>query len=383
MPKFQQKPKPFATIVALALTGILSLTGCQSETAGAIGSDTPTPVAETHVPLAELTPLEKPKEYQGGTTAVLAGGSGEPIIQNPKVTLPATVTSYERTGERAVVVDDTSRVLALSMNGSLASLVYALGLGDHLVGRDIVTDEPAFADLPVVTKSGHSLDAESVINLAPTLIITDGSIGPLDVVLQLRDAGITLVFVERDSSFSGSYRIAQQVADALGVSAAGTELASVLQDRLESKIAEIAGLAPSSPEDRLRMAFLYVRGTAKIYYLFGAESGADALIDALAGIDIATESNWVGMRPVTDEAIIALNPDLILVMTDGLESVGGIDGLFTVLPALELTNAGQHRRVVDMADSEILGFGPQMDAVLDALARAIYAPEQPSRGTNG
>jgi iron complex transport system substrate-binding protein len=77
---------------------------------------------------------------------------------------------------------------------------------------------------------------------------------------------------------------------------------------------------------------------------------------------------------MTDEAMVAANPDLILVMTDGLESVGGVDGLLADKPAIALTTAGQHRRFVDMADGDILSFGPRTPAVLDALARAIYAP---------
>ena len=77
---------------------------------------------------------------------------------------------------------------------------------------------------------------------------------------------------------------------------------------------------------------------------------------------------------MTDEALIQANPDLILVMTDGIKSAGGVDGLLETKPAIALTAAGQHRRFVDMADGEILSFGPRTAGVLDALARAIYAP---------
>jgi iron complex transport system substrate-binding protein len=80
------------------------------------------------------------------------------------------------------------------------------------------------------------------------------------------------------------------------------------------------------------------------------------------------------MQPMTDEAIIAANPDLILVMTDGIASAGGIDGLLAAKPAIALTAAGQNQRFVDMADGDILSFGPRTAAVLDALARAVYAP---------
>jgi iron complex transport system substrate-binding protein len=124
----------------------------------------------------------------------------------------------------------------------------------------------------------------------------------------------------------------------------------------------------------VRIAFLYLRGASGIYYFFGEGSGADELIRALGGIDVAAEIGWSGMKPMTDEALIAANPDLILVMTDGLSSVGGVDGLLESKPAVALTTAGMHCRVVDMADGQVLSFGPQTPAVLDALARAIYAP---------
>jgi iron complex transport system substrate-binding protein len=120
--------------------------------------------------------------------------------------------------------------------------------------------------------------------------------------------------------------------------------------------------------------FLYLRGASGIYYLFGSGSGADELIDGLQGIDAAKEIHWSGMKPMTDEGIVAMNPDVLLVMTDGLASAGGLDGLLRSKPAIALTTAGQNRRIVDMADGDILSFGPRSAQILDALARAIYAP---------
>jgi iron complex transport system substrate-binding protein len=78
---------------------------------------------------------------------------------------------------------------------------------------------------------------------------------------------------------------------------------------------------------------------------------------------------------MTAEALVQAAPDVILMMTEGLASVGGIDGLLTSIPAVAATPAGEKRRIVDMADTEILSFGPRTPQILDALARAIYAPE--------
>ncbi|TPX00892.1 hemin receptor, partial [Schumannella luteola] len=101
--------------------------------------------------------------------------------------------------------------------------------------------------------------------------------------------------------------------------------------------------------------------------------GASRLITALGARDLASELGWSGEVPMTDEAMIAADPDLILVMTDGLASAGGVDGLLAAKPAIGLTTAGEHRRFVDMADGVVLSFGPRSAAVLDALARSLYA----------
>jgi iron complex transport system substrate-binding protein len=207
------------------------------------------------------------------------------------------------------------------------------------------------------------------------VIITDTSLGPWDTILQVRDAGIPVVVVDSHRSIDSVGALISQVADSLGVSERGAALAARTTAAIDAKVAEIAAIAPADPAQRLRMMFLYVRGQSGVYYLFGEESGADTLITALGGIDVAGEIGWQGMRPVTDEALIDANPDLILMMSKGLESVDGVDGLAEHLPAVAQTDAGRNRRIVDMSDTTILSFGPATAQVLDALAVAVYAPE--------
>jgi len=77
---------------------------------------------------------------------------------------------------------------------------------------------------------------------------------------------------------------------------------------------------------------------------------------------------------MTDEGMVKAAPDVVLVMSNGLESVGGVDGLLERLPAVANTPAGEHRRIVDMDDTQVLSFGPSTADVLDALAVALYAP---------
>jgi iron complex transport system substrate-binding protein len=350
---------------------MVALGGCATPHAG---GTTPSPTVSDGRPLAELDLVADPRTHVGPSTAMLATEAIEPVDDDPVQQLPATVISRDPGGDVEVAVADTSRVLGLDLAGSIAASIWGLGLGETLVGRDTATTFDGAGDLPLVTTGGHTVDAESVLALRPTLIITDGSIGPRDVLTQLRESGVTVVFIDNEPSFDGAAQLARDVATALGVPATGELLADRIRADVDAKIAEIAAIAPPAPDDRVRMIFLYLRGGSGIYYLFGEESGSTDLIRALSGVDVAGEIGWTGMQPMTDEAIIAANPDLILVMTDGIESAGGIDELLRAKPAIGLTNAGQNRRFVDMADGDILSFGPRSAAVLDALARAIYAP---------
>jgi iron complex transport system substrate-binding protein len=351
----------------------LVISGCQpgSFTASA---EIPADITD-RVDLADIDWLDTPRDWVGASTAVLTTHRVTPITDTPPTpSLPTTVVSDDLAGPREVTVTAAERIIAVDMAGSLAQTVWGLGLGDRLVGRDISTKFPGTEDLPLVTGTGHAISPESVLNLRPDIIITDGTVGPIDVMLQLRQAGVTVVFIQIPAGINQAAAQAVRVAEILGVPAEGEALAERVTAEITEVVDVISAHTPQSSDDKLRMMFLYLRGSSGIYYLFGNESGSGELIEALGGIDVAGQIGWVGLRPVTDEALIAANPDLILVMTSGLDSVGGVEELVRTKPAIGLTQAGQNRRFVDMADSEVLGFGPRTPLVLDALARAIYSP---------
>jgi iron complex transport system substrate-binding protein len=358
---------PFARSAALlVVAGILAACGAGADGHGADADD------RASVDLAEATVLDDPKAYEGETHAGLARTPLSPVADDPEPDLPVTVTDSQGT---KVTVDDASRILALDVYGTLSQTVYELGLGDRVVGRDISTQMDEAAGLPLVTSNGHDLNAESILELDPTVILTDTSLGPWDVILQMRDAGIPVVVVDSARSLTNIGSLTDEIATALGVPDEGRLLADRIESEVEDVRAKITDVAPTAVQDKLRIIFLYVRGQAGVYYMFGEGSGADGLITALGGHDVTREIGWDGMKPVNDEGIISAQPDLILMMTDGLESVGGVDGLLERLPAIAQTPAGQKRRIVDMADSQILSYGPRTAEVLNSLAVAIYAPE--------
>lgn len=309
-------------------------------------------------------PDREPDGGCGPATATVASTDVTPLAEPPVPSLPVRVDSADGT---EVTVADASRILPVNLSGSIAEIVFSLGLGDRVVGRDTATTFPSAAGLPLVTPAGHDLSAEGVLALDPSVMLVDASIGPPEVLDALRRSGIPIVFVDDEQSLAAVPRHIGEVAAALGVPAAGDRLA----ERVAAEIAQ-ARRDPPAGGRPVRIAFLYVRGTAAVYLLGGEGSGADAMIEAIGGQDAGSAIGLTKFRPLTSEGLILAGPDVILVMTDGLASVGGVDGLLA-LPGVAQTPAGQRRRIVDMDDGVLLNFGARTGAAVAALAEVVWA----------
>lgn len=312
-------------------------------------------------------------EIGPGTAAAAGNGCGiatarlddedvSPLDPAPAPALPVTVDSAD--GGK-VTVTSADRILAVNLYGSLAEIVFSLGLGDRVIGRDTSTTFPSAAKLPLVTPQGHDLAAEAVLALNPTVVIVDDSIGPATVLDQVRAAGIPVVVVDDEQTLAGVPAHIRAVAGALGVAEAGERLVT----RVETEIAA----ARREGGRPLRIAFLYVRGTAGVFLIGGRGAGSDAMIEAIGATDAGSAIGLTKFRPLTSEGLINAAPDVILVMTEGLRSVGGVDGLLK-LPGVAQTPAGVTRRIVDMDDGILLNFGARTGKAVAALAKAVYGP---------
>lgn len=316
-----------AALAAMALT----LTACagastgspttmaQSPTASAsTGSSAPAtpggPIIITAADLPEITPLSKPGPQTPARIVSLATGVGETLV--------------------------------------------ALGVGERVVGRDETSEVPAQAE--VVTKA-HNVSAERVIALDPDLVIVDARTTPPEALDQIEAAGARIVEVPEAWTLADMAPRTTAIAKAVGVDPAPL---------LATLPADSADPTSASPADAPRVAFLYLRGTSAIYLLGGAGSGADALIAAAGGVDVGAEAGLEAFTPLTAEALVALDPDVLLVMTGGMESVNGMEGLLA-LPGVAQTSAGRERRVIAVDDEVLLSFGPRTGALVELLRTAL------------
>jgi iron complex transport system substrate-binding protein len=131
-----------------------------------------------------------------------------------------------------------------------------------------------------------------------------------------------------------------------------------------------SAITNSKLSSKPRIVFLYLRGTSSLYLIGGEGSGADSLISAIGGIDVGAAALPRPFNTMTAESLATLNPDVIIVMTKGLESVGGISGLLK-LPGVAQTEAGKNQAVIDVDDSLLLSFGPRTPSLVQVLAQKV------------
>ena len=274
------------------------------------------------------------------------------------------ITLSDVTSVSVTPVEKLTDVKIVALANGAAELIAAMGYRENLVGRDIASSTPELKDVPVVT-SGHQVIPETIIALQPTLVIVDDATGPGSALTKLESVGIRIVKISQSWNMKDLLVKVEQIGSAIKAPQSAALLRNILSESINGNL---VGL--SSTEKKLKVAFLYLRGTSSIYLVGGQGSGADYLINATGAIDVGAQKLAKPFTPLTAETMAQLNPDLILVMIAGLESVGGVSGLVE-LPGIAQTQAGKNRQVVSVDDSLLLSFGPRTPSLINELAAAF------------
>lgn len=250
------------------------------------------------------------------------------------------------------------KVVALA-NGA-GEIISAMGFKSILIGRDIASTDVDLKGVPIVT-SGHQVVAEKIIALTPDLVIVDKSTGPQSALDALAVAGIRVVTTPEAWTLGDMPAKVGAIANAIGAPASG----AALNTALNSSLKNLQGLPEKS-----RVVFLYLRGGSSIYLIGGEGSGADSLISAVGALDVGAATLTNPFSAMTSELLASLNPDVLLVMSKGLQSVGGVSGLVQ-LPGIAQTAAAKNRRVIAVDDSLLLSFGPRTPDLIEQLSVAM------------
>ena len=232
------------------------------------------------------------------------------------------------------------------------------------VATDLSATYPPEADARPEIGYQRSLLAEPILSFSPTLVLATDAAGPREVVEQIAEL-VPTVYVVAPDDLGGPAAKIRAVAEALGVPGRGEELAKKTQAEIDAAVAAV----PADREE-LRVAALYLRGD-RVQQIFGPGSGMHALLDAVGVVDIGELLGVDDNQPVTTEALLREQPQVVITTTTGLESVGGVDGLLSQ-PALERTPVAESRRVLAYETQYLFGFGPRTGQLLAELTSDLY-----------
>ncbi len=98
----------------------------------------------------------------------------------------------------------------------------------------------------------------------------------------------------------------------------------------------------------------------------GKNTSVDKMISLAGGINAF--SDFEDYKPLTPEALVAANPDVIVMFESGLKSMGGLDGIMQVQGMAQI-NAGKNKKVIEMDGQYLAGFGPRVGKAIVELSR--------------
>lgn len=249
----------------------------------------------------------------------------------------------------------------VSLNGAVTEIVAALGHEKEIIGVDVTSTFPE--TLKATAKDlGHvrSINIESIIALKPTVILaTEKDMSP-ELAEKIKGAGIEAHIFKQDFTAEGSKKL---IADVAGV-LKHTDI-KALTDKIDADLAKVQPIAKAP-----KVLFIYARGN--VCMVAGTNTPVEKTIALAGGKNAITE--FEDYKPMTPEALVKANPDVILLFTSGLESLGGVDGLLKI-QGVSQTNAGKNKKVIALDGALISGFGPRVGegaATLNAeLIRAV------------
>jgi heme transport system substrate-binding protein len=267
---------------------------------------------------------------------------------------------------RLAVADETRPMRVVTLGGSVTEIAYALGQEDRLIARDTTSIYPAAVhNLPDVGYV-RALSPEGVLSVSPDLIIAIEGAGPPEAIEVLQSAGVTFVSVPNAFSGQGIGAKIRAVGEALGEGEAAEALARKTESAIETATMDAATVADAESK---RVLFILSTRGGRIM-ASGRNTAADSIIKMAGAVNVVTE--FEGYKPLTNEAVIGMSPDVILMMDRGGDHALMDDELFA-MPALSVTPAARDRAVVRMNGMFLLGFGPRtMSAVAD-LSAALYS----------
>lgn len=245
----------------------------------------------------------------------------------------------------------------VTLNGGITEIVAALGHEKEIVGTDVTSTYPE--SLKATAKDlGHvrSMTIEPIMAVSPTLILaSDKDINP-ELMGKIKASGIKTEVFKQEFTVAGTKKLIADVAKAIG----NTDYQK-LNDKIDADLKQVQPIAKKP-----KVLFIYARGN--MLMVSGKNTPMASLIE-LAGGENAV-NDFEDFKPLTPEAVVKANPDVLFFFTSGLQGAGGNEGALK-MPGVSQTNAGKNKKIIAMDGGLVSGFGPRLGEAAVGLNKLL------------
>lgn len=279
----------------------------------------------------------------------------------------------------------------ISAGSAITELVYALGAQDQLVGVDqtskFIVASQALENSDAIEQNVKSqyvknqdvnntaipvlgyhrqLAAESLLSLNPTRILGSSEMGPQTTLTLLRQAGVAVDVLNSGETVEDLLVRIEQV----GRLTQHESTAQALQKEVKDKVAAIKA-NQAKTETPKKVLFLMIH-EGRPTNAAGRHTPADSVIQLAGAINPAADS-IESYKPISQESIVEMQPDIILISERTFSQLGSVEALLQKMPMLAATPAGQNQAVVTIDGTALIGgLGIQSLNEAERLNREFY-----------
>ena len=291
-----------------------------------------------------------------------------PSVGSVQTDIPATESVVPTDAPSMTYTDGLGREITLettpqrivSLAPSNTEILFAVGAGAQVVGRDEFSDYPAEASsIESIGGSFGEYNTEAIVALEPDLVLA-AEINPPELVQQLEDLGLTVYYLANPTTLEGMYTNLETVASLSGQDA--TELVDSLKARVAAVDEKIAPLS-----SRIPVFYEIDASDPTKPWTYGPGTFGELLIDRAGGYNIGSIASDPYPQLSLEEIVLA-NPSVIIL---GDSMWGVTPESVLARPGWETIPAVQSNSIFPIDDNLISRPGPRLVDGLEQLAKLL------------
>ncbi|MBN8112870.1 heme/hemin ABC transporter substrate-binding protein [Vibrio vulnificus] len=234
----------------------------------------------------------------------------------------------------------------ISAGSAVTELILALHAEQSLIAVDVTSQLPDGQQLP---KIGYHrrLSAEGLLALSPTKLIGSDEMGPAPVLQQLKSTGVDIEVVNTQANVDGLKARIDQIAAILNKPQEAQQLKSLVDQQVQS-------LKANQPTNQKKKVLFLLIHEGRAANVAGTDTTPDAIINLAGAINPAADK-ITSYKPLSAEAMVEMQPDVILVSGRSYEKLGGPEAIIKMMPLLAATPAGKNKQIITIDGSALVG----------------------------